>query len=477
MSGWGSIYNNSRLALAQQTNLLAKLQEQISSGSRVNRASDAPVDALRIMQLRAQSGRAADYDTNMREVVRIQEVGYDVIQSLSSTIQDVLQKLEQVSSDTYNSDSRQIIAQGVDSALQEALMLVNTRSLGRYIFSGVRTDVQPYAARMDGQYVSGVTYQGGADELMVPVAPNLEMPGTLAGGQMFGLDNRQPATFSGTTGAAAGPGTNSVTGDVVLKIVHDETTVVSDPDSTGLAVSAIGGGADSALGRYEVTVDVPNGRIKLADGDWVAFDGTETSLTVADAGGDVVHLDVTHLAALAAPAVVTIQSNGTMSIGDGPVTALSDFTQHNVAVLDSDGRVLYVDATGIRRAGSDLAGNAGTGDLFGTLIYARDLLLGRIQVPGVQPGQLVTQAVETLRGILGGVTRAMTTTGSRLQAMDTLQTSMESIRIVADDQAAKVEDADITDLATQLARTQTLYEMTLQTAAKLLQLNLLDFLR
>lgn len=477
MSGWGSIYNNSRLALAQQSNLMAKLQEQVSSGARVNRASDAPVDAFRVMQLRAQADYAIDYDTNISEVSRIQEAGYDVVQNLSQTIQDVLAKLEQVASDTYNSNSRQIIAQGVDAALQQALMLVNTRSLGRYIIGGDRTDVQPYTAQSDGELVTGVTYQGGSDELMVPVAVNLDMPGTLAGQRMLSLHDRQPATFTGQTGAAAGSGTNSVTGNVLLTVAHSETVIVADADGTGLTVSAATAGTDTALGRMEVTVDVPNSRIKIDGGDWVSFSGDETALAVSTAEGKTVHLDVSHLSALGAAATVTIQSNGTLSIGDGPKTALNDFTQQNVAVTDSAGHVMYVNATGIRQSGSELVTNAGTDDLFSTLIYARDVLMERIQVPGVPPGQLIAQAVETLRGILDGVTRAMTTTGSRLQALDTLQTSMTSVRDIANDQAAKIESSDITDLTVQLARTQTLYEMTLQTAAKLLQLNLLDFIK
>ena len=43
-------------------------------------------------------------------------------------------------------------------------------------------------------------------------------------------------------------------------------------------------------------------------------------------------------------------------------------------------------------------------------------------------------------------------------------------------QARLLEEADIVQVATDLARTQTLYEMTLTTAGKLLSLSLLDFI-
>jgi len=42
---WQTIYNNVTGAIAQQMQSLSKLQEQVSTGERVNRASDDPVAA------------------------------------------------------------------------------------------------------------------------------------------------------------------------------------------------------------------------------------------------------------------------------------------------------------------------------------------------------------------------------------------------------------------------------------------------
>jgi len=477
MSGWGTIYNGTRLALSQQTSVLAKLQEQVSSGARVNRPSDAPVDAFRILQLRSQTGTIKDYQANLDQVTRTQQAGYDALQSISTTLQDALQKLQQAATDTYNSSSRDIIAQGIDSDLQQVLMLANTSSLARYVFGGLRTDIAPYATDADGQYVTAVRYQGSSQDLSIPVAPGVELPGTLVGEGIFSLDDRQGAAFFGRTGAAAGTGTNSVRGQVLLVARHDQTTVVADEEATGLKLSADGGSADTILGRYDLTVDVPNGRVQFAGGPWVSFTGTETDLAVANADGDVVHLDVTGLnGALAAPATVTIQADGLLSIGDRPAAALNDFGEGNVPVTDAAGRVLYVDATGIRRTGSELVSDSGTGDLFGTLIYARDLLMGRVAVSGADQGQLLQQAIDALQGVLENVTRGMTTTGSRLQAFDTLRGSLDAVRNTAGDQADQIENADVVDLSAELARAQTLYEMTLATASRLLKLSLLDFI-
>ncbi len=49
MSGsLGNIYNNVSFALGLHTDALARLQEQASTGSRINRVSDGPSAAYRI---------------------------------------------------------------------------------------------------------------------------------------------------------------------------------------------------------------------------------------------------------------------------------------------------------------------------------------------------------------------------------------------------------------------------------------------
>ena len=48
MSGWGTIYNNAKTSLQNQADLLARIQEQVSSGQRVIRGSDDPNDKLNV---------------------------------------------------------------------------------------------------------------------------------------------------------------------------------------------------------------------------------------------------------------------------------------------------------------------------------------------------------------------------------------------------------------------------------------------
>ena len=55
MSGaLSSLYNNIGYALNLHTRALAQLQEQVATGSQINRPSDAPSEAYQVMELSSQ---------------------------------------------------------------------------------------------------------------------------------------------------------------------------------------------------------------------------------------------------------------------------------------------------------------------------------------------------------------------------------------------------------------------------------------
>ena len=55
MSSLGTIYDNMMSGLRVHSQTLARLQEQVSSGLRVIRPSDSPVDTFQIMAIQAQN--------------------------------------------------------------------------------------------------------------------------------------------------------------------------------------------------------------------------------------------------------------------------------------------------------------------------------------------------------------------------------------------------------------------------------------
>jgi len=140
------------------------------------------------------------------------------------------------------------------------------------------------------------------------------------------------------------------------------------------------------------------------------------------------------------------------------------------------GRVLYVDATQIERVGDEAVHAPGTYDLFEMLISIRDALLNDRGLSDAEQTDLLGKCAEALDEVMGRVTRSSTSLGARLSVMDRLQQNLEDRAADVDANASQLQDADVIELATELTRTQTYYEMILTATVKVLNMSLLDYL-
>jgi flagellin-like hook-associated protein FlgL len=68
-------------------------------------------------------------------------------------------------------------------------------------------------------------------------------------------------------------------------------------------------------------------------------------------------------------------------------------------------------------------------------------------------------------------------TGTRIGFLDDLKQSLEQLKYHAEDEATRLSQADIAQVAIELSRREVLYEMSLSVAAKIMSLSLLDYLR
>ncbi|MCK4625573.1 MAG: flagellar hook-associated protein FlgL [Phycisphaerae bacterium] len=476
MSGWGTIYNNMMYGLENHSQTLARLQEQIASASRVIRASDDPSNAFQIMDIKAQTRTLEVHSENLDRIIMSMAQADSVMQTLSSSLITAMELLTSAASGTSEAQ-RSGMAIGIDSILDQAVDLANTSVLGQYVFGGDASSTSaPYVAHYEDGKIVSVTYEGSLRNINVPVAEGINQSATLVGDDVFRSDDRSGPIFFGDTGAASGVGTSTVRGDVWLTIMHDTTTYGG---ATGVAAGSRSGDEDTIIGTsHTLTLDADTSKIRLDDGQFIAFTGGEVNLELTNASGDVVFVDMTSLAGgLSGMIDISINATGKMSIDDLETTVdLTAFTDNEV-VTDSDtGRILYVDATQIERVGVEPVRVPGTYDLFGMLINVRDILLNDRGLSDAEQSELLSEAIESLNEVMSGLTDSLVVVGGRLQAMDTLKATLVNIKGGLDTQKSLLQDADIVELAAELARTQTFYELTLAATARVLSLSLLDYL-
>jgi len=264
MSGaLNNIYNNVSYALYLHSVEMARLQEQTTTGSRINRPSDDPSSAYRVITLNSQEKSLENYINNISDIIGTLEMSSTVIQEIKAALTETRARLTQVTGGIYDEDARERTAEGINDLLEQAISLVNTKHMGQYVFGGNNTTTAPYFVERTNDRITSVTYQGDFENREIEVAPGLKSSSFQVGYDIFHSNDRSDPIFLGNTGAKAGTGTSNVQGSTWLTV-------------TGSA------------GNYTLSID---------DGlSTFNTDGTDTNLAVTDSRtGKILYIDTTEI--------------------------------------------------------------------------------------------------------------------------------------------------------------------------------------
>jgi len=271
MSGsLSSIYDNISLALYLHSRAMARLQEQASTGARINRASDDPSSAYQILGLNSQQRRLSNYIDNLSEMVNTLAVTSTIIGDMTSEITEAKTRLTQITGSLYGEMGRQRIADGINEILEQMVSLANTKHASQYLFGGSNTTSAPYVVQRTNGQITSVTYQGSAEDRNIEAAPGLKSSAFYIGDDIFRSNNRGTPIFLGETGSQSGTGTSSVTGDVWLTIIHDGSNYkLSIDDGASYVTVPAGGDTNQAI------TDSRTGRILYVDSTQINSTGVQ----------------------------------------------------------------------------------------------------------------------------------------------------------------------------------------------------------
>ena len=395
MSGLNSVYNNVTFALRLHSNAMFALQEQAATGSRINRASDDPSAAYRVLGLNSQQRYQANFIDNINRAIDTQTLASEILLKISPILIEAKSSLTGILNGINGQSGRDMLADQIDDVLEQMVSFANTKNVNEYIFGGENTSSIPYVVqRNENGEIARVTYQGSTDGRNIELAPGVQSDITFAGNDVFRSDDRQDPVFYGTTGAGAGSGTSNVRGDFWLTVTHDGSNYI------------------------------------------LSIDGGTTE--------------------------VTVPSSGDIS---------------NIAVTNADGQVFYVDATSITETGMERVRIPGTYDIFNALISTRDLLRNPNGISDATLSDMVDEAAASLEQIRTDIVEKDSSIGTKINFLESLKDNIENLKTNGGDEVALLQDADIAQVAIDLSRRQTLYEMSLSVAGKLMSMSLLDFLQ
>lgn len=213
---------------------LFRLQNQVSTGRRLELPSDDAPAALRIIGLQRLLDRKAQIRTNVQSSELYLSAASTSISSVSEIITKIRSETVGVAGTLATAEDRETVIQQIDRALLELVDIGNAKSQGRYLFAGSRSTVQPY--EFNGQYIE---YRGNTGTLRSYVDLERLFDTNISGNEVLGGISAQiqgtadlephltPDTLLSTVNRGAGI---SGGGAISISINTGPTTVTSVVD-------------------------------------------------------------------------------------------------------------------------------------------------------------------------------------------------------------------------------------------------------
>ena len=181
--------NANVLAQNQKTlSQLATYQEQLASGLKVNRVSDDPVAAKQSLRYKAEGSDASKWLDNIDKATAFMNATDSALSEMSQVLDRAKELAVQGANGSQDANSRNALADSVDSYLTRMTDLSNTIHDGRYIFAGTKTisAEPPFARNADDD---GVGYSGDLDTFEVKIGPNSAVTVNQNGYELFKGDH------------------------------------------------------------------------------------------------------------------------------------------------------------------------------------------------------------------------------------------------------------------------------------------------
>ena len=319
-------------ALAQMEALetaMSQTQSQLSTGKKLQRASDNPAAMAQVNALNAQLSASQQQVSNGNAVTSLLQLEQNALNNATTALQSARDLAVEANNSDLNTTERQGIVAQLQQLQQSLLGAANSRDAGgNYLFGGTASTAPPFV-----QGGGAVSYVGNDQVNQVQIGPDQSVSVGDAGSSVFMNLPTGNGTF--TTAAAAGnTGSASIDPGTVTNQAAwvPDTYTVAFTSPTQYQVTN-GAGAVVTSGNY-------------VSGDAITFNGAQVTVSGTPAAGDRFTV---------APA----GSGSVFSAINSLITTLSSTTLSSSQVATQLGGALQQIDTGLNNLGNVQAGVGG----------------------------------------------------------------------------------------------------------------------
>lgn len=218
------IFQSSSTAIqnAQQTEV--QLQQEISTGKRINQPSDDPYGLSQALTLTSLKNTLSQYNSNLSYAKQYLSESNTALTGVNSMVGQAYQLAVTAANSTTDQTARQGMVSQITQMQQQLVSLANSQGAnGEYIFAGQKTQAAPFTVTN-----GALVYSGDTNNINVAVGPNQSMTVNTQAGTMLSNLYSQLETFKNDLSS----GNVSAISDVDIANLQSSQTAVLQAQGT-----------------------------------------------------------------------------------------------------------------------------------------------------------------------------------------------------------------------------------------------------
>ncbi|MBL3581531.1 flagellar hook-associated protein FlgL [Oleidesulfovibrio alaskensis] len=476
---------------------------QASSQKRINKPSDDPVGAARVMGYRDSLAAIKQYRSNVDTATSWLATADQTLTQVNTVLTRIKGLAEQAATGTLDANNREQISFELRQQYEQLINLANTRVEGRHIFAGHKTDQPAFVQGLNVSTIdtafSGASFSvsGSLEKTMLIQFTSNGQVGTDALSYRYsndGGDTWQTGTLSagGTTLTAGSVQVELPAGRTVSAVNPDNphetdngtwlyvrpTAVYKGDDNDSTTVQSYGNNLVNASGNGYFKSDV---MVRIDSGTDLASGITYSYST--DNGSTWVEGNTTSGTGSSASLLIP---GGFLELSSGAGSAVNPGDQFilrphraDIQLEISPGEHLTINSVGKDifggiynppdGSGPQVAMGGGTNNLFevvGELVAFAET--------NNQAG--IQRSLAALDDVGQHVMTQVASIGGRENRLDVAKNVLTTAELDDKSRMSDIEDVDVAELMTRLAQQQLIYNSVLKSSSMIMQMNLTNYL-
>ena len=485
---------------------LMALNIQASSQKKINRPSDDSVGMARILNHRDTLHSLSQYRENIDTATGWLNIADEVLLQVNTIVTRLKEIAEQAATGSMGRDNREQVSYEARQLFNQLINIANTEHEGKHIFAGHKTGAPAFVEKLwmttnDSNVASAQFSISGSTEKTILVrfltdgdvdTDTLNYEYSLDGGQTFTQATLAAGTnildlngvlltlANGTTVSAYDSNIPGSSGNGTWIWVRPTAQYMGD-DQDEVIVDTLG---PSTLNASASGVFGKNVIVRI-DGDTNLASNISYSYSV-DGGINWVTGNTSSSAAIASSATLvvpggylTLASNGGNLLSQGDQFVIRPRTGR-IKVEISPGEEIQINSIGKDVFGGvyEQPGSNAATPVFGlgsqkNLFETVGKLVGYLETNN-QEG--IQQALENLRESNEHILNNAARIGARENRLKVAHSVLQTLEYSETNQLSMVEDVDMTELMTQLASQQIIYETVLKSSSMIMRMSLANYI-